>query len=139
MFSDRPKQGGVFKLFDTDLKKFPAPSAPDIIMNYQHYVIFLLSAAPQAKILPFLMRFTTDFALKIAFPKANNSQDPQNFLRPRSQIRPKQGGVKVRVRSLRRHRLIDLLGIVDLFAGIPIQYTRLGCSNPKSKQLQGIG
>ena len=92
LFSDRPKQGGGFKLLDTDLKKIPAPSAPDIIMNYQHYVIFLLSAAPQAKILPFLMRFTTDFALKIAFPKANNSQDPQNFLRPRSQIRPKQGG-----------------------------------------------
>ena len=77
-------------------QNFPAPSAPDIIIDYQCYVIFLLSVAPQAKILRFLRRFTTDFALKTTFSKANALHNPPNFLRSRSQILRKQGGFKVR-------------------------------------------
>ena len=61
---------------------------------YQCYVIFLLSVAPQAKILRFLRCFTTDFALKTTFSKANALHNPPNFLRSRSQILRKQGGLK---------------------------------------------
>ena len=44
---------------------------PDGIIDYQYNVIFLLSVVPQAEILRFLMRFTTNFALKTTFPKAD--------------------------------------------------------------------
>ena len=66
-------EGGV-KLLDPKSQKFSAPSAPIIMMDYQHFAIVILlisncQEAPQAKLFSFLERFANDLPSKMIISK----------------------------------------------------------------------